>query len=316
VARNLKDSVIFVEQTLLQRQINPSWTSPVIATFTILILCGLWSSLWRSDSQTCALYFVFYECIYLLWPWDSGFVRFGLAVLPLAYLYLVEGAPALWRWSRQYPRAVGTIFLLLSTLLAFAAARRGWAVSAIFWILSAILCAGLIWKGQLPPWSRLSWARSFFQALLGEGFVFSPRTAALVAVTYLVATGVAAEIPMGWENLGSGSTKFETVPEIQAARWIKSHTDADAIIAASLQPLVYHYSRRRVIWFPPISNPTIIMDGIQKYRIQYLVIIKRDRYYYLPPETTCYSLLEKAYPQSFRLVEANGPVKIYEVIQG
>jgi hypothetical protein len=323
VAKNLKESVIFLGQTLLKQGISPSWTSPVVAGFTILILCGLWSSLWRSNSQLCALYFVFYECIYLVWPWSTN-LRFAIAVFPLACLYLVEGVLALRQWSRQYPRTVGTLLLPLSTLLAFAAARLARAgearysfqqgEAAIFWIVTAVLGAGLIWKASLQSWRRLSWAHSFFDTLLGEGFVFSFRTAALVAVTYLTATGVAAEIPMGLDNRVSGSIQFESAPDIQAARWIDSHTAPNAIIAASLEPLIYHYSRRRVIWFPPISNPTVLMEGIRKHHIGYVVVIDRNSYYYLPPETACFDLLDKAYPQAFRLAEANGHVKIYEVL--
>jgi len=336
VEKNLKENVIFLAQTLLQYQIRPSWTSPLIAGFTILILCGLWSSLWRSNSQLCALYFIFYECIWLFWPWLNGVFRFAVAVLPLACLYLVEGVLALRQWSRQYPRTVGTLILPLSTLLALVAAMRGWAggglvigfqekLSAIFWIVCAVLGVGLIWKGSLPSWRRLSWVHSFFDkrysvidAKSSEvvmGLSFRPiKLLAVLAVTYLVATGVAAEIPIGRENLVSGSTKFESTPEIQAARWIDSHTDPNAIIAASLQPLIYHYSKRRVIWFPPISNPTVLMEGIRKHHIGYVVVIDRNWYYYRPPETTCFDLLYKAYPQGFRLAETIGHAKIYAVL--
>ena len=86
---------------------------------------------------------------------------------------------------------------------------------------------GLIWKGSLPSLRSVLWAHS----------LFAFRAAAFLAVTYLVATGVAVEIPMGRENIVSVSTKFETVPEIQAARWIDSHTEPNAIIARA-----YSYS--------------------------------------------------------------------------
>jgi len=95
VANNLKQSTTLFGEMLLQCWISPSWTSPLIVGFIVLVLSGLWSSLWRSSSQLCALYFICYKCIGLLWPWYSGMVRFGLAVLPLACLYLAEGFVAL-----------------------------------------------------------------------------------------------------------------------------------------------------------------------------------------------------------------------------
>jgi hypothetical protein len=149
------------------------------------------------------------------------------------------------------------------------------------------------------------------------GLSFRPvQLLAVWALTYLVANGVSAQIAMGRKNLVSGAIKFESTPEIQAARWIKSHTDPNAIIAASLTPLIDHYSKRKVIWFPPISNPTVLMEGIRKHHIGYVVVIDRDQYYYLPPETTCFDLLNKAYPRAFRLAEAGDHVKIYEVLAG
>jgi hypothetical protein len=326
IEKNLRESTIFLAETLLHRWISPSWTSPLIAGFAILILCGLWSSLWRSSSQLCALYFVFFECVYLLWPWLSGVVRFAVAVLPLACLYLAEGFLALRQWYCQYPRRVASLFLPLSMILAIAAGWQGWVgvahhgfqekMSALFWIVCVVLSVRLIWKGSLPSWGRSSWARSFSNKLYtGGGLSLRPtQVFVLVVTTYLVSTGVAAEIPMGRENLVSGSAMFGNAPEIQAARWIQSHTDPNAVIAAGQNALIYHYSKRRVIWFPPISNPSVIMDGIQRHHIEHVVIIKRSFSYYLPPETTCFDLLYSAYPESFRLEESNGPMKIYEVL--
>jgi hypothetical protein len=45
-----------------------------------------------------------------------------------------------------------------------------------------------------------------------------------------------------------------------------------------------------------------------------VVVIDRNWYYYRPPETTCFDLLYKAYPQAFRLAETIGHAKIYAVL--
>lgn len=326
VKKNLKDSVLFLADTLLHRWINPSWTSPVMAGLLILSLCGLWNSLRRSDSQLCALYFIAYESVYLLWPWFSGVLRFALAVLPFAYLFLAEGVLGILKWSEDYPRRVGILFLPLSLVLTSIAAWKGWTaavghglqekISAVFWIACTAVSVRLIWKGSLTSWGPLARARSFFQSRYSLGRLSLRPAQVLVtaAVSYLVVTGVAAEIPMGHANQASGAEKFRSVPEIQAARWIESHTDLSAIIASSQSTLIYHYSGRRVIWFPPISDPKVLMTGIRQHHIQYVVVISRGSYYYLPAETVCFDLLEKAYPQAFCLAEANSQVKIYEVL--
>jgi hypothetical protein len=322
IEKNLRESAIFLGETLFHRWINPSWTSLVPTGLVLLVLCGLASSLWRSDSRLCALYFIFFEGVYLLWPWFSGVVRFAVAVLPLACLYLVEGVLAIREWSRLYPRRVGTLFLPLSTLLALFAAREAWAVgaghgfqaklSAICWSLCAFLCIRLIWEGPLRSPRGLMWTRRPF--LLGRLSLRPAQLIVVVVTTYLVSTGVAAEIPIGRENLVSGSAMFENAPEIQVARWVASHTDPGAILAAAQPSLIFHYSGRRVFWFPPISNPEVVMAGIRRFHIQFVVVITRHWYYFLPSETLCFDLLQKAYPQSFRLVEAQGQVRIFEVL--
>src|SRR5262249_49704815 len=90
--------------------------------------------------------------------------------------------------------------------------------------------------------------------------------------------------------------------------------EPNAIIASSQYSVIFHHSRRKVIWFPPISNPKTLMDGIRRHHVEYVVVIKRGFNYYLPPETTCFDLLHAAYPDAFRLEDANVPVKIYRVL--
>jgi len=326
VERNLRESTIFLSDALLHRWVSPFWTSPIISGLALLILCGLASSLWRGNSQLCALYFIFFECVYFLWPWFTGVLRFGMAVLPLACFYLAQGAVALQLWLRQYPRRVGTLLFPLSTVLAIAAIRQSWIpgsghgvqekMSAIFWVVCIALAVRLIWRGPLVFSGRMTWIHHFFEKSYSVGNLsFGPlQLLAVMAVTFLVTTGVAAEIPMGRENLVSGAAKLQGTPEFQAAQWIKSHTDPKAIIAASQDSLLYHYCGRRVIWFPPISNPKILMDGIRIHHIGYVVVVERSFSYYLPPEAICFGLLHRAYPDVFRLVDSKGQVKIFEVL--
>jgi hypothetical protein len=327
VGNNLRDRTLHLEYALTRRWVSPSWTSLGVAGAVLLVLLGLCSALSRTDSQLCALYFLGYECIYLLWPWSFETPRFALPILPLACLYLAEGALALHRWSQEYPRRLAAVFLPVSSTLAFFAARQGWAatagyglqdkISTVFWVMFAAVCVRIAWRGSSTLPRVLSSSLSF----LGKHYTlgsFSFTTAqffAALVLTCLVANGVGAEIPMGRENRNDGPTRLDQISEIQAARWIRTHTDPSAIVASRLVSLVYHYSGRKVVWFPPITNPDVLMQGIGEHHVRYVIVIDRDFNYYLPPDPACFGVLYRAYPQAFRLAEANGHLKIYEVLQ-
>jgi len=175
----------------------------------------------------------------------------------------------------------------------------------------------LVSKKPFPSLNQLRWG----QSLLGKRYSVAGLSFSLVqlvgvlSVTLLVATTVAADIPIGLDNLISGSSRLASTPEIQAADWIRSHTAPDVKIASRHVGLVYHYSRRRVIWFPPITNPKVLMQGIREHHIQYLIIIDRGFNYYLPPEMVCFDKLYTTYPDEFRLVEEKGKLRIYEVLR-
>jgi hypothetical protein len=118
---------------------------------------------------------------------------------------------------------------------------------------------------------------------------------------------------MGRENLVSGPKRLEDTPEIQAARWIRSHTDSNDVVVARQISLIYHYAKRKVVWFPPITDPKVLMSGIREHHAKYVIVVDRDYSYYLPPEADCFAVLNRAYPDAFRLVEKERQLRIYEV---
>jgi hypothetical protein len=277
----------------------------------------------HDDTQLCALYFVAYEFIYLLWPWSFETPRFTLPILALACLYLVEGSLAIRRWYQRDPHRIGLVFLPLSLTLALFEIRTAYGteqafqdkVSAVFWILCAIVCTRLTWKGalrrfELPLWARLMLTKSYSRGHLSVRFSSLSRALVLAC---LVGRGVAAEIPLGLENL-SARSRLDRNPEIQAARWLQAHSGPDAIVASRLTSLIHHYSGRRVIWFPPITKPDILMRGIRQYHIEYVVVVDRGFNYYQPADPVCFELLFKAYSDAFRLVDSTGQLKIYKVL--
>ena len=325
VEKNLRERVSFLGEVLINHWIPASWSSPFVTGILVLIVSGLLNSLMRDDSRLCALYFLLYESIYLLWPWSFDVPRFTIPVLPLYCLYLAEGFRALRSWFQRYPQRIGILFLPLSIVLGFSAVGKGWRtnayglqdkISAIFWLMLAIVCTSLIWMKPLPHSDRILWRGMFLNKRfsVARASISLRQLVAAVVVTVLVAKGLAAETSIGEENLTSGSIKFQNTPEIRAARWLQSNTDSYAVVAARHVELIYHYSKRKVVWFPPITNSKVLMQGIREHHIQYVVVIDRGFDYYLPPDRLCFDALYRAYPHVFRLVDTQDQLSIYEVL--
>ena len=98
-----------------------------------------------------------------------------------------------------------------------------------------------------------------------------------------VAIGIAGEIRLGLDNLAFDVTAVPSYPDIEAGQWLRVNTADTAVVMARQVAVVYHYSRRRVIWFPPISEPRTLMDGIHKHGVQFVVVNRRRPTYWFPP---------------------------------
>ncbi len=78
--------------------------------------------------------------------------------------------------------------------------------------------------------------------------------------------------------------------------------------------MVYHYSQRRVVWFPPSRDAAVLMDGIRRWHVQYVVVHYGDDTYWQPSAADCFSALVHAYPESFRLVHTGYHSDIFRVV--
>src|SRR5262249_30084932 len=102
-------------------------------------------------------------------------------------------------------------------------------------------------------------------------------------------------------------------PDIEAAQWLQSHTDSSAVIMARKEDLVYHYSRRKVLWFPPSSDPNLLMEGICKHHVSEIVVVEREGSYFLPSDEDCFASLVRSYPDAFHLVHCGSRNRIFQV---
>jgi len=77
---------------------------------------------------------------------------------------------------------------------------------------------------------------------------------------------------------------------------------------------VFHYTYHRVVWFPPISDPAVLMNGIRRYGVGVILVVHHTANYWLPAEDACFQSLQQAYGNAFRLVHQGIDSWVYEVV--
>ena len=101
--------------------------------------------------------------------------------------------------------------------------------------------------------------------------------------------------------------------EIEGALWIRSHSESTSIVMARHVPIVYHYADRKLVWFPPSSNSKILMQGILRHNVNYVMVIKHRKPYYMPDDDYCFDKLLAEHAEAFRLVFQDSDLRIMEV---
>ena len=303
------------------------WTSIFVAVPLFLVALGWCDSIRRTGGGLQEWYFAGYEFIYLLWPWDFE-PRFFLPIAPLVCLYLWRGGETVILLARSNPRIIAKAWLPVGTILTISAgfSIHGFPtggqspyvelqneLSFAVWLLSAVLSAWIVWRntGWLKPASAvvLSWSRSIAAArmtrphllqALGRGFVVC-----------LIVLGLTLQLKEARANLDPNSL-FNRSADADAGAWIRSNTDPSTIVMARQVPAVHHFSQRKVVWFPPSSDPRLLMKGIMEHKVN-LVVVVRESYYYLPPDDVCFDALVAAYPDSFHLIYKTQEFEIFRV---
>lgn len=337
VARNLSDQSGLLIQTLLRHGVNSSkvW---ILVIPVLAIIVGWTYSVWETGGGLLEWFFAGYEFIYLLWPWKVE-ERFFFPIFPLACFYAWQGVKAVHWLARTKPRAVGVVCLLLGTL--FGASGWYWIYThwtaqghglgnlpdeliAPLWCILAVCGAGMVYTGQPPsllvPSSNI---RAWFRRAL-RGWRNSPsrlaQDASWMVVVALVAIGAVGEIQEARENVKSmdlsaiqNISRNSMASEVEGALWIRSHTPAASVVMARHLPIVSHYAERRMVWFPPISNPDILNQGIVKHHVDYVIVIRHRSPYYLPDDDYCFDRLLSYHEGNYRLVFSDSDLRIFQV---
>jgi hypothetical protein len=247
-------------------------------------------------------------------------------------LYVWRAGKALVFLAKNKPRLLGAVWFPVAALLMTSAwfwvhgtgmgkqlphAGLQDETSFVVWLFSAILAAWMIWANTawLPPISSLM--RRCFRPF--EVLQIAPRrlsqVAGIIVVAIMVVIGLTTQLKIAQANLNKDSAINRFPPDAEAGVWISSHTDPNAIVMARHVPIVYHYSQRKVIWFPPSSNPQLLMEGIVTHRVNFLIVVRRQSSYYLPTDDDCFAPLLTAYPKAFHLIEQGPDFRIFQVVR-
>lgn len=328
VRTNVRERTAVLAETLTAHWIHRSYSTLAIAIPLLLTVAGVADSLLAGRGEDIlAWYFIGFELIYILWPWQFEF-RFLFPTMPLACLFIYRGAKRVAVWSRKYSRLVAACFLPIFTFLCAIAIRNTWAtgpswdsgvqskLSAAFWFAASVFSVWMIYRNRLPNMLSQLPERPVFSKRISVGPLSLPflQLGALALVCLLVARAISQDIPITRANLAFEEERYGRLPDVVAANWIREHTDPQAVIAARHVPLVYHYSQRRVIWLAPILDPQVVMEGLRRLNIRYIIVVDRDFSYYLPPDEVCFDIVQGAYPSAFRLEAQLGQARIYQVI--
>jgi|GEM_PF-1918972 hypothetical protein len=329
------ESDIFAE-LVLRHGISRTKVALVIIP-VLLIAIGWIYSVWITRGMELVdWYFAGYEFIYMLWPWTME-PRFLLPIAPLACFYMWQAIKGVLFASRAKPRVVGIIWFpaaLLLTILGAHSVYTNWTrgkadlpdeLMIPMWLISAGCALWMAYTGR-SIFSTEAFSRTgkWVKQPLGTRRV-SPfhllRYAGYLLVTGLVVIGIVIESRIARENLNTidlvnaeetGAREIKA-PEVEAGVWIRSHTPPDSVVMARHWPTVFHYAKRKLVWFAPISDPDVLLDGIMKHSVDYIVVVKHDFPYYLPDDDYCFDRLLAVYAKSFSIVLQRGNLRIFKV---
>jgi hypothetical protein len=301
---------------LAHKLVAPAWYSPATAIPLALLMVGLAYSFRNTGGGgVIEWYFVSYQFLYLFWPWNFE-LRFQLPVAPLSALYIWRGGRLLWRWAQPAPRAAGLISLIVAALGALGSVVWGLGnphppalASIAVWLLAGSVGAAFL-AGGPELMRKLSLFADTAVSVRGVR-VSRTKLAVSIAVACLLVVGVGRQTVLGVENV---ERVPEMDPSIEAAMWIRAHSAPDAVVMARWEPLVYHYSGHRVIWFPASTDPQLLMSGIRKYHIRLIVLAENEwESYWKPSEGDCFRVLAHAYPGLFQQVHEGPHERVYEL---
>ena len=334
IAKNALAASDNFTQIVLRHGVNEKKVAIVIIPILLVVL-GWAFALWVTGGRDLAAwYFAGYVAIYLLWPWKTE-LRFVLPIAPLGFLYAWQSIRGVVVASNEKPRVVGTVGTLVALFATASAARQLYEHSRIGDHSPSIALIIPMWLivGVAAFWMAYSGRSIFEQNVISRAVALvwvSPHVVparrlrwvqyagGAIAVA-LILLGLVIDMRVARENLNTANLLHveETGPseilplDVSAGIWLRTHTDADVAVMARSWPTVHHHAQRKVVWFPPISNPMILLEGMLRHGVDYVVVVNRERSYWLPSEDDCFARLLADHSQYFHLVLQAPSLRIF-----
>jgi hypothetical protein len=325
IERNIVTRTGGLANILVRRHVSEFWSSPAVFGVFFCIVVG-WLSSVRKGGQLHDWYYLWYECIFWVWPWDYR-DRFVYPVVPLACLYIWRGLKAIRSHLLRHPRRGGLVLALIAGALflcsaAFALRKISFPIdpdhlrgdhlqmiaAALFWgVLAVAGVTALIFPHD--KWSDFT--RAIRPAL--PAFQFSSWVALWLGVGFLTVTGIKTIIGIGHNRLHPDLTQESLYPELDASNWIRTHEPANLTVMAREPEFIFHYTHDPAVWFPPISDPVALMAGVKRLHADLILVAHHPNSYWLPSEEACFQALQQAYPSTFRLLYRGTLSSVYAV---
>jgi hypothetical protein len=140
------------------------------------------------------------------------------------------------------------------------------------------------------------------------------RMAGIAIIATLILSGASRIYGLGRRNLTVNVSQLPDAPMIEAADWIRTHQPSESIVMAREPEFISHFTRGHVVWFPPISDPATLMEGIRRMHVDLIIVVHNEVSYWQPPEDLCFHVLQSAYPRTFRLIQHGEKNWIYQVL--
>lgn len=133
----------------------------------------------------------------------------------------------------------------------------------------------------------------------------------------LVALAAFLGLARQWET-AQANRRFAPEQHLQYARalagqWLAANTPPTSVVMARQMAVIYHHSKRRAVWFAPISDVRVLMQGIQRLGVSYVIVAKGFNYYW-PSDAECMQALLAHYPRAFRVVHEAPRFSVFEVV--
>jgi len=294
--------------------VDSNWASPAVFLVLLLVVVGWIARVRSTGGAVYDWYFAGHEAIYLLWPWALE-ARFFLPVAPLACLYLWYGIQTVVALARNRPRVFATTLLLVAAPLAAAAwlwTRRGATgagiqatASLMIWLALGLVAAWMLWRRIPAPLSSKS--------LGGAEAPLVMRGSGVALIVAPMLFGVAGQFDLARANVDMNSSVNTVNPDAEAGLWLKAHTDTNAVVMARQESIVYHFSGRTVVWLPPSANAKVLIDGVRRLKVDYIVVVHREAgSYFLPSDDDAFASLAAAFPSSFHEEYENAHIRVFK----